>query len=160
MTALSVLQFADVVQRARIQGDYQALMSSIPYAGVIGAEVSLQEGELLFRLPQNPDNIGNPLLPAIHGGVIGGFMELAASIQVLVRSEPMGLPKMIDFSLDYLRAGRDQDTFVDCQIWRQGARVANVAITAWQNDRQQPIATARAHFLLSSSFGDEGLSAQ
>jgi acyl-coenzyme A thioesterase PaaI-like protein len=150
--------FASKVQYARASGDYQSLMNAIPYAAVIGAEVLQQEGELLFRLPKNPDNIGNPLLPAIHGGVIGGFMELAASIQVLIRAEPMGLPKLIDFSLDYLRAGRDQDTLVDCQIWRQGVRVANVAITAWQSDRQQPIATARAHFLLSASFGVEGLS--
>jgi len=58
------------------------------------------------------------------------------------------IPKMIDFSLDYLRAGRHQDTFAECQVWRQGSRVANVAITAWQTERISPIATARAHFLL------------
>lgn len=56
------------------------------------------------------------------------------------------LPKIIDFSIDYLRAGHYRDTYAQCQVWRQGRRVANVAITAWQTRQTEPIATARAHF--------------
>lgn len=40
------------------------------------------------------------------------------------------LPKIIDFSIDYLRAGHYRDTYVQCLVWRQARRVANVAITA------------------------------
>jgi acyl-coenzyme A thioesterase PaaI-like protein len=57
-------------------------------------------------------------------------------------------PKIIDFSLDYLRAGMDQDTYAFCRVTRQGGRVANVEVQAWQTDRDKPIALARAHFLL------------
>ena len=102
--------------------------------------------ELLFRLPANKDNIGNPLLPAIHGGVIAGFMELSAAVHLLIATRAAGVPKIIDFSLDYLRAGQFRDTYARCQVWRQGRRVANVAITAWQTNQTEPIATARAHF--------------
>jgi len=128
------------------RGDYSLLMASIPYAQLIGAECTRQGDDLVFRLPANKDNIGNPLLPAIHGGVIAGFMELAAAVHLLIVTRTPGVPKIIDFSLDYLRAGQFRDTYAKCQVWRQGRRVANVAITAWQGTEAEPIATARAHF--------------
>ncbi|MCA6063152.1 PaaI family thioesterase [Thalassolituus marinus] len=143
------MSFEKIIQQAQASGDFQPLVDSIPYAGFIGLKFQRFGQDVLFQLPKNEDNIGNPILPAIHGGVIGGFMELAASLHLMMSMDTAALPKMIDFSLDYLRAGRHQDTFAECQVWRQGSRVANVAITAWQTERTSPIATARAHFLLA-----------
>ncbi|MGG5291071.1 PaaI family thioesterase [Pseudomonas shirazensis] len=140
---------ADVRQRlnqAHAVGDYAPLLSLIPYAGLIGIECERQGEQLLFRLPASADNVGNPLLPAIHGGVIAGFMELSAALYLLVYSDSASIPKIIDFSIDYLRAGYLRDTYASCQLWRQGRRVTNVAISAWQDDRNLPIAMARAHF--------------
>ena len=134
------------LRRACEQGDYALLLASIPYAQLIGVDCTRQGDDLVFRLPANKDNIGNPLLPAIHGGVIAGFMELAAAVHLLIATGAPGVPKIIDFSLDYLRTGQFRDTYAKCQVWRQGRRVANVAITAWQDVEAEPIATARAHF--------------
>lgn len=117
---------------AHAVGDYRPLLALIPYGGLIGIECERQGDDLLFRLPANQDNIGNPLLPAIHGGVIAGFMELSAALYLLIFSESASIPKIIDFSIDYLRAGHFRDTYAQCQLWRQGRRVTNVAITAWQ----------------------------
>ncbi|VVN93968.1 PaaI family thioesterase [Pseudomonas fluorescens] len=138
--------FKQQLQQAHELGDYASLLHLVPYAKLIGIECSRVGDELLFRLPANKDNIGNPLLPAIHGGVIAGFMELAAALHLLVFTGSPGVPKIIDFSLDYLRAGQFRDTWARCQVCRQGRRVANVAITAWQSTESEPIATARAHF--------------
>ncbi|WPN56413.1 PaaI family thioesterase [Pseudomonas sp. P9_31] len=138
--------FKEQLQQAHAQGDYTALLQLIPYAELIGVECSRVGDELLFRLPANKDNIGNPLLPAIHGGVIAGFMELSAALHLLIFTGLPGVPKIIDFSLDYLRAGQFRDTWARCLVCRQGRRVANVAITAWQSTEAEPIATARAHF--------------
>ncbi|QXH49868.1 PaaI family thioesterase [Pseudomonas fakonensis] len=134
------------LNQAHARGGYGPLLALIPYAGLIGIECQRQGDDLLFRLPANEHNIGNPLLPAIHGGVIAGFMELSAALYLLIFSDSASIPKIIDFSIDYLRAGHYRDTFAQCQLWRQGRRVTNVAITAWQVDRDTPIATARAHF--------------
>lgn len=142
------MTLGDVIKQAQSSGNFDSLVSSIPYAQLIGLKYQRLGQDVLFHLPQNSDNIGNPILPAIHGGVIGGFMEMAASLHLLMTMDSVAMPKMIDFSLDYLRAGRNQDTYAECQVWRQGNRVANVAITAWQTTRANPIATARAHFLL------------
>lgn len=143
--------FKTQLQQAHERGDYASLLHLIPYAKLIGIECSRLGDELLFRLPANKDNIGNPLLPAIHGGVIAGFMELAAALHLVVFTGSPGVPKIIDFSLDYLRAGQFRDTYAKCQVWRQGRRVANVAITAWQSTSAEPIATARAHFKIEES---------
>lgn len=138
--------FKEQLQQAHEQGDYASVLKLIPYASLIGVECSRVGDDLLFRLPANKDNIGNPLLPAIHGGVIAGFMELSAALHLLIATGSPGVPKIIDFSLDYLRAGQFRDTWARCQVCRQGRRVANVAITAWQSTEAEPIATARAHF--------------
>lgn len=145
------IDFKDQVRQAREQDSYVTLFELIPYARLIGIECSRQDDELLFRLPANKDNIGNPLLPALHGGVIAGFMELAAAMHLLVTTGSGSVPKIIDFSVDYLRAGYFRDTYAQCQVWRQGRRVANVAVTAWQSTSAEPIATARAHFKIEES---------
>ncbi|KAF0814260.1 hypothetical protein IGB42_01159 [Andreprevotia sp. IGB-42] len=129
--------------------DLQAMLARIPYATLIGAEVREQDGEPLFVLPYRASNIGNVLLPALHGGVIGGFLENAAICHLMWAHEASVLPKVVDFSIDYLRSGRPQDVYASCEIVRQGKRIANVLLNAWQDDRSKPIAAARAHFLLA-----------
>ncbi|WP_152207162.1 PaaI family thioesterase [Marinobacter changyiensis] len=139
----------DILRYTRETGDFSRMIASIPYAGFIGLQCDRFGDDLIFRLPPKNQNIGNPILPAIHGGVIGGFMELSAAIYLMMSQETLRMPKIIDFSLDYLRAGLDRETFAECHLTRQGNRVANVMINAWQKSRSQPIATARAHFLLA-----------
>jgi uncharacterized protein (TIGR00369 family) len=147
MTALE-----DVVRRARTAGDPQQLADAIPYNGLIGAEMYLEEGELRFRLQFREGNIGNPLLPALHGGVVGAFMENAAVLHLLWTQESTRVPKVVDFSIDYLRPGRPEDLYARCLVRRQGRRVANVSVTSWQaggrGGRERIVAHARTHFLL------------
>ena len=146
-------RFKTRLEQAHARGNYDELLGLIPYAKLIGIECTRLGDELLFRLPASKDNIGNPILPALHGGVIAGFMELAAALHLLVFTGSPGVPKIIDFSLDYLRAGQFRDTYAKCQVCRQGRRVANVAITAWQSTEAEPIATARAHFKIEEAVG-------
>ncbi len=138
----------EILRYTQETGDFSRMLESIPYARFIGLECDQFGDDLIFRLPRKEQNLGNPILPAIHGGVIGGFMELSAVIYLMMAQEALRMPRIVDFSLDYLRAGLDRETFAECQLTRQGNRVANVMITAWQKSRSQPIATARAHFLL------------
>lgn len=143
---MSQMNLNEWVRRAHESNDFDPLVRLVPYARLIGMECLRLGDEMVFRLPSNMDNIGNPTLPALHGGVIAGFMEHAAMLHLLMFMGSPHLPKIIDFSIDYLRAGHYRDTFAACQVWRQGRRVANVAVTAWQTNQNEPIATARCHF--------------
>ncbi len=142
--------FEDVLKQANTCGDYRPVVDAIPYAKLIGLDFERFGEDVIFKLPNNPDNIGNPILPAVHGGVVGGFMELAAAIHLVMFMDTPTMPKIVDFSLDYLRAAKGgRDTFAECQVVRQGSRVANVIINAWQTRREESVATARVHFLLA-----------
>ena len=138
----------ELMRQGHDSGDYAPLIDAIPYARMIGLELKHLGEEVIFHLPISKDNIGNPVLPALHGGVIAGFMEQSAMLHLMIAMNSSDFPKIIDFSIDYLRAGLFKDTYATCQVWRQGRRVGNVAITAWQTRSSEPIATARAHFKL------------
>lgn len=137
----------DVVLSARNSKQFSDVIEKVPYAKLIGIDYIAIGDELIYRLPQKQDNLGNPTLPAIHGGVIGGFMEMAAMLHVLFTLETSSVPKVVDFSIDYLRPGRNRDSFASCNVVRQGKRIVNVSVVAWQERKDTPIATARAHFL-------------
>lgn len=134
---------------------YQELMERVPYARFLGIQLEARGEELTFILPRKEDNIGNPTLPALHGGAVAGFMEQSALVFLLLAMGEPRLPKTIDFTIDYLRAGHFRDTFAECRVTRLGRRVANVNIEAWQVRRDDPIAIARAHFLLSEETSED-----
>ncbi len=142
------LDVKGIVKKATELNDFGHLLEHVPYANFIGMAVERFGDELVFRLPARDGNLGNPVLPAIHGGVIAGFMEMSAIVQLMVFMQTSKVPKVVDFSIDYLRAGYNKDTFAECRITRQGRRVANVNINCWQTNRKQLISTARAHFLI------------
>ncbi|WP_299789483.1 PaaI family thioesterase [uncultured Shewanella sp.] len=144
----ALLDVKQIVKQATELNDFSHLLAHVPYTNFIGMAVERFGDELVFRLPSKDDNIGNPTLPAIHGGVIAGFMEMSAIVQLMVFMNTSKVPKVVDFSIDYLRAGYHKDTFAECKITRQGRRVANVSIDCWQTSRKKLIATARAHFLI------------
>jgi uncharacterized protein (TIGR00369 family) len=125
------------------------LIAAIPYMAALGMRGAVTAEGIVTRLPHDEGLIGNPFLPALHGGVIGGFMEATAILQLLWSVEAGTIPKTIDFSLDYVRSARARDSFAACRVVRQGQRVANVAVELWQEDRASPSAVARAHFLLA-----------
>ncbi len=144
---LQVLQAS--LHQAREESSPQQILDLIPYSSFIGAEAKLENDAVLYWLDRRASNIGNPSLPAIHGGVIGGFLELSAAIEILYTLDVDLIPKVVDFSLDYLRPGRYKTIYANCTVLRQGKKLVNVTATAWQDNPDTPIATARCHFLIS-----------
>jgi acyl-coenzyme A thioesterase PaaI-like protein len=142
---------ADLLQHEPSAETLQLWLKKVPYAVFLGIRAELRDGEILFILPENRKLIGNPTLPALHGGVIGAFMEQAGAFHLIAKMEQPALPKIINFSLDYLRPARLRETYAQCTLTRQGRLIANVTVTAWQEQSEQPNAIARAHFLLPDS---------
>ena len=124
-------------------------LARIPYAGFLGVRGEVRGDELTLILPFAEHLIGNPLLPALHGGVVGALMELTALMQLALTSKSSRYPKSIDVNIDYLRSGKSVDTYARARVIRIGRRVANVHVEAWQSERTQPIAALHGHFLLA-----------
>lgn len=123
-------------------------LAAIPYAETLGIETQFMGEEFTLVLPYRNSNIGNATLPALHGGGVGGFMEVCGIAQLILNNPDRDLPRPIGINIDYLRRGRPVDTFARAQIFKQGARVANVRVRAWQDQFDTPIATLNGHFLL------------
>jgi len=139
------------LQRARAQGakvDLQELIDAIPYCRFLGIKVDRKGTELTMILPFERKLVGNPMLPALHGGVIGAFLETTAIAQLILETEASELPKPVDIGIDYLRSGKPVDTYARAEITKHGRRVCNVRAEAWQDEHTRPIAALHGHFLI------------
>lgn len=126
-----------------------AAIARIPYARFLGLRGELKGDELTLVLPFQEHLIGNPTLPALHGGIVGALMEFTALTQLAVLSKGMRFAKTIDIGVDYLRSGRPVDTYARARVIKIGRRIANVQVEAWQAERGQPIAAMHGHFLVT-----------
>ncbi|MEZ4240419.1 MAG: PaaI family thioesterase [Myxococcota bacterium] len=144
--------FVERLRAARASGDVgelTALMGAVPFAAFLGIEVAPGEtGELQARMRFAEHVVGNPGLPAIHGGAIATLLETAAIARVLWEADPEVLPRPVTLTFDYLRSGRPADVHASARIVRQGRRVCTVRVAAWQEDRERPVALANATLLL------------
>ena len=141
---------AESIRERKERGDFWGFRREPPYAGFIGMDVEIEDGRPLTILRKDSGNIGNPFVPMIHGGAVGALLEHAALAQLLFELET-GLdrrPKIVNISIDYLRPCLLEDTFARGIIIRQGRRVANVRVEAWQSSPDKLVAAAHAHFLL------------
>ena len=125
------------------------VLERIPYAQFLGVRVELAGDEMTAILPFSEHLIGNPTLPAIHGGVLGAFMEMTALAQLSIKEGQARQPRVIDVSIEYLRSGRPLTTYARAEIKKVGRRIANVHVEAWQDQRASPIAALRGHFLVT-----------
>lgn len=127
-------------------------LAEIPYAQLLDVQAVDQSSGLHFLLHAQASNVGNPLLPALHGGVLAAFMETAAVLNVMAYCGGEPIPKVVDFSIDYLRSAGLQPTWASCQLGRLGKRLVNVTVTAWQGEElEAPLALARCHLIWPES---------
>lgn len=156
------------------------LLAKVPYFGWLGVQVDRRGDELTTVLPFAGRLIGNPALPALHGGVTAAFLETAAVMELVwtaMGSEGGGvlpadgpevelgegearaagqmprLPKTIDFTIDYLRSGLARDAYARGRVVRLGRRYASVQVEAWQENRSRLFAQATGHFLMPQPKG-------
>src|ERR1700675_4619595 len=116
-----------------------------PFARCLGIRIG-EDGILV--MPFSPKIIGNPILPAIHGGMTGAFLETTAIVGVTRELGAPALPKPIGLTINYLRSGRALDSYAKVSIVKQGRRVVAFEAQAWQDDPTRPIASAFGHFML------------
>ena len=127
----------------------ESFLQSVPYVRFLGMRAELAGDEMTAILPFSPHLIGNVMLPALHGGVIGAFLEMTALAQLSVTQSDAKPPKTIDVTIEYLRPGRPVTTYARADLRKVGRRIANIHVEAWQEARGKPIAALQGHFLLA-----------
>ncbi|WP_296425213.1 PaaI family thioesterase [Yoonia sp.] len=150
--------------KQRRDATLQKLVSGVPYIQYLGIKIDRRGDELTAVLPFAERHIGNPMLPALHGGVTAAFLEVTAIMELswamiwedmeagkTTNDAPrFRLPKTIDFTVDYLRTGLPRDAYARARVNRSGRRYASVHVEAWQDNRSRLFAQATGHFLMPS----------
>lgn len=154
------------VVKERRQNALDRMVQAVPYIRHLGISFERKGDELTAILNYSDRLIGNPLLPALHGGAVGAFLEIAAVVELewsmvwdKMESGPEGaaaidqrqfppMPKTIDFTVDYLRSGLPRDAYARARINRSGRRYASVHVEGWQDRRDRLFAQATGHFLM------------
>lgn len=150
------------VVKQRRDAALQSLVEGVPYIQFMGFRFDRRGDELTGIMPYNDMLVGNPLLPALHGGATAAFLETTAIIELSWAmmwdkmeaagatdpTPPTRLPKTIDFTVDYLRSGLPRDAYARARINRSGRRYASVHVEAWQDNRSRLFAQATGHFLM------------
>jgi uncharacterized protein (TIGR00369 family) len=126
-----------------------ALLDRLPYARFLGLTTAADGDVLTVTMPFADRLVGNPILPALHGGSTAALLELTAVAQVALLYPRLRLPRPINVTVAYLRSGRPVDVHARARISKAGRRVAHVLAEAWQDDERQPIAALTAHFLVA-----------
>ncbi|MGL4311499.1 MAG: PaaI family thioesterase [Paracoccaceae bacterium] len=151
--------------KQRRDGALAALVSSVPFISFLGVVFDRRGDELTAILRYDDRLIGNPVLPALHGGATAAFLEIAAIVELawmtgwpemeragqggsMPAAPPPQLPRTIDFTVDYLRPGLARDAYARARVTRSGRRYASVHVEAWQDNRARPFAEATGHFLM------------
>ncbi len=148
-----------------------ALAGSIPYATFLGIRFDRRGDELTATIPFSEKLIGNPVIPALHGGGTAAFLGVTAIVELgwaylwgeiesgridatTLSAETLpALPKTIDITVDYLRSGLPRDGYARAFVTRSGRRYASVRVEAWQDNRDKPYAQAVGHFLMPTRGG-------
>lgn len=144
----------------------RALVGGVPYIQYLDVHFDRRGDELTAVLPFAEKLVGNPLLPALHGGVTAAFLEVTSVITLSwaylweeIESGSLDfdpaqgtrlprLPKTVDFSVDYLRSGLPRDAYARARVIRSGRRYASVHVEAWQDNRDKLFAQATGHFVM------------
>ena len=158
------------VVKQRRDDALRALVEAVPYTQFLGVAFERRGDELTALLNFDEKLIGNPFLPAIHGGVTAAFLEVTAIITLswtdlwpdiesgkvdpddLLNGDLLRLPKTIDITVDYLRSGLPRDAYARATVSRAGRRYASVHVEAWQDHKDKLFAQATGHFLMPQTL--------
>jgi acyl-coenzyme A thioesterase PaaI-like protein len=157
------------VIKSRRDAALRTLSEAVPFIQYLGIQFDRRGDELTAILPYRDELIGNPVLPAIHGGVTAAFLEVTAIVELtwstlwqdieegrleIKQGAIPDMPKTIDFTVDYLRAGLPRDAYARARVNRSGRRYASVHVEGWQDNRARLFAQATGHFLMPDRARD------
>ena len=153
------------VVKQRRDAALKQLIEAVPYIQYLGVGFDRRGDELTGVLHYDDKLIGNPMLPALHGGVTAAFLEVTAVVTLswsyiwedlesgaldLAAGGMPRLPRTVDYTVDYLRSGLPRDAYARARITRSGRRYSSVQVEGWQDNRARPFAAATGHFVMPS----------
>jgi len=130
----------------------------LPFNKLLGLRcLDIEEGLVRVELPFRPEHVGNPEIPALHGGAISATLDTTGGLAVWSQAGPNDRVSTIDFRVDYLRPGRAEPLIAVARVVRLGNRVGVAELRAFHPDSEdRPVAAGMGVYSVKRDNGDVG----
>jgi uncharacterized protein (TIGR00369 family) len=128
---------------------------SIPFNALLGLRcLDIADGAVRVELPFRSVLIGNPEIPALHGGAISSTLDTTGGLAVWSSARPHDRVSTIDLRVDYLRPGRAETVIAVATVVRLGNRVGVAELRAFHPDTEDcPIAAGMGVYSVKRENG-------
>jgi uncharacterized protein (TIGR00369 family) len=133
------------------------MQDHIPFNRVLGVRVvGAERGIVRLMVPFRPELVGDPLRPALHGGVLSALADAAGGAALWSGiDDDRGRVSTIDLRIDYLRPARLEDVIAEARTVRLGKRVGVVDIRLFHASREEEtIATGKGVYNVHQMKGE------
>lgn len=129
------------------------LVAWSPQALALGMEMVLAEpSRATLKVPYRPDLVGDPDTGVISGGVVTTLLDHTCGHAVAMTMTQAGPLATLDLRIDYMRAAKPGlDVTAHAHCYKLTHSIAFVRATAYDQDIDDPVATAQAAFMLTAS---------
>lgn len=124
----------------------QVMEDVIPFNRYLGVKVTaVRQGFTRLEVPFRPELVGDPLRPALHGGVLSALADAAGGGAVWTGIEDeRARVSTIDLRIDYLRPARLVTVVAEATVVRLGNRVGVADVRLFHPDAEaDTIATGK-----------------
>lgn len=135
----------------------RAFEEYIPFNRLLGMRcLEIGDGVVRVELPFRPELVGNPEIPALHGGAISSTMDTTGGLAVWAQARPMDRVSTIDLRVDYLRPGRAESLIVVARVVRLGNRVGVAELRAFHPGAEdRPVAAGMGVYSVKRRQGED-----
>ncbi len=126
------------------------VLTGLPHSAAMGMRIiSADQGEALLMLPYNPDLVGDVVTGILGGGAITALLDTCCGTAVVTTKARVISTATLDLRIDYMRpATPGEAVYAHATCYRVARSVAFVRALAYHDDRDRPIATAAAAFIV------------
>lgn len=123
-------------------------IDALPFAKALQLSViDLGDAWASMAMAYSEKIIGDPETGVVHGGSVSALLDTCCGLAVSLHPESAGHTATIDLRIDYMRPARvGLDIRAEAKVFRVTRTVAFVRATAFDEDREDPVATATGAF--------------
>lgn len=132
------------------RADAEAILRSAPYHQFLDASFGAYEaGRVVIEVPFREELLVNEEHEIVHGGVLGGLLDIAGHYSVL--SEVGARVPTADLRIDYLRPAGGADFLAEGRLVRLGSNlaVADAEVRQAVDGDPEPVAIGRGSYGVS-----------
>ncbi|MBR9862381.1 MAG: PaaI family thioesterase [Rhodobacteraceae bacterium] len=128
-------------------------MGALPFCHALDMRID-EAGisEAVMSMPYDPQIVGDPETGVVHGGAVSALMDTCCGFAVNLHPECVGATATIDLRMDYMRPARPEERiFAKAHVYKATRTVAFVRAIAYEDDPENPVATATGAFVFNKS---------